>query len=210
VGGLTTRVGIAAASSVERAGLTSLLAGVPGLVIVFSGAQPADAIAHEVDVAVLALRSVDEISLPIDPGPDRTAPPLVLLVDSVSDDWVTDALHRGVSSLLPRDATAEELQAAVQAAGAGLVTLTREHVAGFGAPVRARTPAPAATETLTPREAEILGMLADGLANKEIAARLGISSHTVKTHVQSVFAKLGAETRAEAVALGVRRGLIVL
>jgi DNA-binding CsgD family transcriptional regulator len=53
-------------------------------------------------------------------------------------------------------------------------------------------------------------MLADGLANKEIAARLGISSHTVKTHVQSVFAKLGAETRAEAVALGVRRGLIVL
>jgi DNA-binding CsgD family transcriptional regulator len=65
-------------------------------------------------------------------------------------------------------------------------------------------------ESLTRRESEVLAMLADGLANKEIAARLHISSHTVKTHVTSVFAKLGADSRAEAVAMGVRRGLILL
>jgi NarL family two-component system response regulator YdfI len=63
---------------------------------------------------------------------------------------------------------------------------------------------------LTPREREILSMLAEGLPNKLIAARLRISEHTVKTHLEAVFEKLGASTRAEAVALGVRRGLLLL
>ena len=63
---------------------------------------------------------------------------------------------------------------------------------------------------LTPRELEVLGMLAEGLANKNIAARLGLSEHTVKTHVASILGKLGAYSRAEAVAIGVRQGLILL
>jgi DNA-binding CsgD family transcriptional regulator len=65
-------------------------------------------------------------------------------------------------------------------------------------------------ETLTPREAEVLEMLADGASNKSIAYQLNISEHTVKFHVASIFAKLGVNTRTEAVTLALRRGLILL
>jgi DNA-binding NarL/FixJ family response regulator len=75
-----------------------------------------------------------------------------------------------------------------------------------GALARAAVPA----SGLTPREIEVLGMLAEGLGNKVIAARLGISDHTVKTHVAAVFGKLGVSTRAEAVASAARLGLIML
>jgi DNA-binding CsgD family transcriptional regulator len=64
-------------------------------------------------------------------------------------------------------------------------------------------------QPLTPREVEVLAMLAEGLANKSIAARLGISDHTVKTHVAAVFAKLGVSTRAEAVTIAARLGLLM-
>ena len=64
--------------------------------------------------------------------------------------------------------------------------------------------------TLSNREREILGLLADGLGNKQIAARLGISPNTVKTHLELLFEKLGVSSRAEAVATGVRRGLLML
>jgi DNA-binding NarL/FixJ family response regulator len=72
--------------------------------------------------------------------------------------------------------------------------------------LRATVPAPG----LTPREIEVLAMLAEGLGNKVIAARLGISDHTVKTHVAAIFGKLGVSTRAEAVAFAARLGLIML
>jgi DNA-binding NarL/FixJ family response regulator len=65
-------------------------------------------------------------------------------------------------------------------------------------------------EELTPREVEVLRLLADGLGNKEVALRLGISDHTVQFHISSILAKLGAGSRTEAVTLGIRRGLILL
>jgi DNA-binding NarL/FixJ family response regulator len=65
-------------------------------------------------------------------------------------------------------------------------------------------------ETLTGREAEVLQLLAQGLANKQIAAALGISEHTVKFHVSSIYGKLGAASRTEAVRIGVRRGWVIL
>jgi DNA-binding NarL/FixJ family response regulator len=64
------------------------------------------------------------------------------------------------------------------------------------------------SEEITSRETDVLRMLAEGLVNKEIAARLGISEHTVKFHIGSILDKLGASTRTEAVTLGIRRGLI--
>ena len=77
-----------------------------------------------------------------------------------------------------------------------------------------RDGAPAPTETgdrtLTPREREILTLLGDGLVNKAIGLRLGISEHTVKTHLGAIYEKLEASNRAEAVATGLRRGLIML
>ena len=98
----------------------------------------------------------------------------------------------------------------------GLVAATTELFAALrSAPTITATSGAAranvATEApLTPRELEVLRMIADGLGNKQIAARLAISEHTVKFHVGSVFAKTHASTRAEAVMIGARRGLIVL
>ena len=65
-------------------------------------------------------------------------------------------------------------------------------------------------EELTPRESEVLQMPTNGLANKEIAARLSMSEHTVKFHVASILGKLGAGSRTEAVSLGIRRGIVLL
>jgi DNA-binding NarL/FixJ family response regulator len=98
------------------------------------------------------------------------------------------------------------MTAAVQAAAAGLVVLSpRDLEAMLPAAQPART-----IEALSPREIEVLGMMAEGISNKEIAARMGISEHTVKFHVASIMGKLHAGTRTEAVMLGVRLGLIMV
>jgi DNA-binding NarL/FixJ family response regulator len=129
---------------------------------------------------------------------------------------MVELLQSGVRAMLSRDAGASEIVAAIGAASAGLVVFAAE----WGAALRSawRTERRAATTTpnddvdqpLTTRELEVLRLLAEGLANKQIAARLTISEHTVKFHVGSVFTKIGASTRAEAVMIGARRGLIVL
>ena len=209
---------MAAESAVERAGLVSLLASSPAvtLVHVTENVRDIEALAssHDVDVVVIALRAPSDLALPLELAPDfvHNAPALVVLVDNAPIEWVAEAYTHGVVAVFPRDVRADELHGAVQSAGAGLVTLTRENYAALGLGARGLRTSTTANdiELLTPRETEILGMLADGLANKEIAVRLHISSHTVKSHVQSLFAKLGADTRAEAVAVGVRRGLILL
>jgi DNA-binding NarL/FixJ family response regulator len=174
----------------------------------------------EPEVVLLEVASPDE---PLVLGEPDTRPAFVVLADAVSDDsWVADALARGVLALLPRDAGAREILAAVDAAAAGLVTLhpsAMEALRAGRAEVRSSLDTPPlvgsrASATvggeLTPRETEVLRMLAEGLSNKQIASRLAISEHTVKFHVASVYEKLGATSRTEAVRLGVRRGLIVL
>jgi two-component system, NarL family, response regulator YdfI len=106
----------------------------------------------------------------------------------------------------------DELQATVQAAAHGLVVLPAalaERMLSQPASVEALAPAPL-DEPLTPREREVLELLAEGLSNKLIARRLQISEHTVKFHVSSIYAKLGASSRTEAVSQGARRGLITL
>lgn len=217
MGSLTTRVAVAAESAVERAGLVALLASSPAITLVHASENVRDIEAlttdRDVDVVVVALRAASDLPLPIELTPDlaHSAPALVVLVDNAPLDWLAEAHKRGVLAVFPHDVSANELHGAVQSAGAGLVTLTREHYAALGVGARVlRATSTQGIESLTPRETEILTMLADGLANKEIALRLSISSHTVKSHVQSLFVKLGADTRAEAVALGVRRGLILL
>jgi DNA-binding NarL/FixJ family response regulator len=98
---------------------------------------------------------------------------------------------------------------------AGLVVLHPEALADAlaGRPRREALPARAVADPaqpLTAREIEVLGMLAEGLGNKTIAVRLGISTHTAKFHVASILAKLGAGSRTEAVTVGMRRGLVVI
>jgi DNA-binding NarL/FixJ family response regulator len=128
---------------------------------------------------------------------------------------MSEALRVGVRALLPRDAGAAEIIAAVTAAAAGLVAVAHEWtdvLRGTSSATRdvGSSVAPSNGASLTPRELEVLRMIAEGLANKQIAARLAISEHTVKFHIGSVFAKMHASTRAEAVMIGARRGLIVL
>ena len=153
--------------------------------------------------------------------PDAKPPARVWLVAqgelALAAAAVRDSTVRGV---LPVTASAREIQAAVAAAAAGLLVVHPEVAGRLPASGRAQSWSAARTvteatsiapeEALSPRESEILSLLAAGLANKEIAGRLKISEHTVKFHVTSIFNKLGASSRAEAVALGVRRGLIVL
>jgi DNA-binding NarL/FixJ family response regulator len=123
--------------------------------------------------------------------------------------------------LLPRDATADEIVAAVDAVGRGLIVLDRTVARRvFAATASGATSDSAAArsaearfapgEMLTARESEVLQLLAEGLPNKIIAARLRVSEHTAKFHVASIMTKLGAASRTEAVTLAARRGLLIL
>lgn len=208
------RVLVLARSAVARAGLESLLARGGGFAVL--GAAPtgnlADVVAEtEPDVVLVALESGEEPPLPLALAPDMAArqPAVVVLGDEPVDRWGPRALRAGARAVLPRTASADEIDAAIGAAVAGLVALPAD--LELWAP-RAPTPvgAPAPAQPLTPREAEVLQLLAAGLGNKVAAARLGISEHTVKSHIAALYAKLGVSTRAEAVAAGVRRGILML
>jgi NarL family two-component system response regulator YdfI len=110
-------------------------------------------------------------------------------------------LRAGARAILPRDASRADIDAASAVVALGYTVIT----GGF----TGTAPGDQA-ETLTPRERDVLAMLARGLANKRIAERLELSEHTVKFHVASILAKFGASTRTEAVTIGVRRGLVML
>jgi len=135
-------------------------------------------------------------------------PPVILLAGEPHEAWTAPARRAGVRGVLGEDATAEELIAAVAATMAGLVVL--HPAAVIARPLPVSGPRRVSETTLTPRELEILEMMAEGMSNRRIAARLGISGYTVKFHVASVLGKLGAASRTEAVTLGVRHGLISL
>ena len=136
---------------------------------------------------------------PGEPAPEEPSLPYVLLSDSRAHAQDAD-----IPVVLPRGASARQIDAALRAAAAGLLVRARDRppLAGFF-PADDDLP-----PLLTPRELEILAAIGEGLSNKEVARRLGISTHTVKFHLEAIFAKLHASTRAEAVAKGLRRGLI--
>ncbi len=133
----------------------------------------------------------------------RSGPVLAVLW---SGSQAREALAAGAAGVLRRDGLAERLAPAVAAVASGLLVVD---------PVLSDAvlrPAPAGTlvDPLTPREAEVLALVVEGLGNRAIAVRLGISEHTAKFHVNAILGKLGAQTRAEAVAVAARLGLVVL
>ena len=149
--------------------------------------------------------------------------PIVLLADEADLVSATAALASGVQAILLGDATGAELAAAAHSAAAGLLTLsgdladlvrqgllTHSHEEADQSVEDAAPVADASPEHLTLREREVLEMMMEGLSNKEIAAYLNISAHTVKFHISSILGKLGASTRTEAAAIGLRRGLITI
>jgi two-component system, NarL family, nitrate/nitrite response regulator NarL len=129
-----------------------------------------------------------------DGAPGNALPAPAVAIDSEEAEY---------SGLLPPDATTVQIDAALRAVAAGLTVRVPSP--------RNRTFAPLAEDSwplLTPREIEVLAALSDGLSNKAAARRLGISPHTVKFHIESLFRKLGAASRAEAVAKGLKRQIV--
>ena len=131
--------------------------------------------------------------------------PTVLLTGETT---YSESYGASIRAQLPPDATASEVLAALVAVGQGLVVLTQTQAERLLPARPRRQDLPRLIEALTPREIEVLRLMGDGLVNKEIAGRLGISEHTAKFHVASILGKLQASSRTDAVAQGMRRGLI--
>jgi len=130
------------------------------------------------------------------------------------DEYVFEALRAGASGFLLKDAPAEELAAAIRivAAGDSLLApgVTRRVIDAFVRRAAPATPGPdARLSLLTPREVEVLGLLARGLSNLDIAERLFVSEGTTKTHVSNVLAKLGLRDRVQAVIFAYENGVVV-
>ncbi len=137
--------------------------------------------------------------------------PHVLLIDDLSRSELVRALHSGVRALLPRTAQPAEIFAAIEAAAAGLIVFGPDELdlllpSANGAEDEHQP----TLEALSARELEVLALMAQGLANKNIADRLNISEHTVKFHVSSILSKLAASSRTEAVTKGLKDGLLVI
>jgi len=210
------RVFIVAASPLARAGLENLLAARNFEV---AGAAPnIDALVGELPDAAVDAILMDSSGEPFESLLDSVITSglasdfnVVLLAEAASPAASAEALRAGIRAVLPNDISPDQLAAALQAVSSGLVVL---HPANVHSAVPAASVAPRPldelVEPLTPRESEVLQMLASGLGNKEIAAKLGISDHTVKFHVASILGKLGASSRTEAVSLGIRGGLVLL
>jgi DNA-binding NarL/FixJ family response regulator len=202
------RVLIVAANPLARIGLVSLLS--DGCTIVDDVSDDGELLAHaeehQPDVILwdlgwdtsVALESLGDLS-----GSPLLPPVVVLLADSAD---VADAQAAGASGILSQNSTAEQILAALMAVQHGLFVIDSEMNVN---PLPESEIAPP-SEALTPREIEVLQLLAEGLSNKMIAARLAVSEHTVKFHVNAILGKLCAQSRTEAVVRATRMGLIIL
>jgi DNA-binding NarL/FixJ family response regulator len=191
-----TRVLIVGDDPLARGGLAVLGQASPGAEAVSSvaGLQPE---------AVLWDLGVNPRSVPEGIG---ALPAVVVL--AADEELAAQALAAGARGALPREAGPRRLAAALCAAARGLVTLDASFADALLRP-QPRVPDPL-IEPLTPREIEVLQLLAEGLANKEIGSRLGISESTAKFHVNAILSKLGAQGRTDAVVRAVRMGLVML
>ncbi len=208
------RVLVKASSPIAKAGLESLLRGHPALRLVddSSGEARGNGTDSAADVWLVEAATLADSAARKAMDWAAVGGPVVLLVRNPAAEAVADALRTGVKAVLPSGMAGPEIVAAIEAAAVGLVVLDP---AGIEPLLRAphavsSSGADALVEGLTPRELEVLQLLAVGLGNKEIASRLAISEHTVKFHVASIMGKLGAASRTEAVTLGIRHGLIMV
>lgn len=204
------RVYVVAPSAAGRAALRARVEGA-GIEVVGEGPAVDGAPA---DVGLVVLGALAPVAMASGAG-GGPAPGAVI---AVTDDPRAAAVLGGGSArawgVVPTDGSRAELRAAVAAVARGFAVLPAALAARLLPPAATSPPAgpppAAAVEPLIPREREVLDLLAQGLTNRGIAARLGISEHTAKFHVAAVCGKLGAATRAEAVSRGLRRGLITL
>jgi len=208
------RVVLADDQRIVRDGLVTLLGLLPGITVVGAAADGDEAVAlveeHRPDVLLTDLRmpGCDGVTAIRRVREARPGTAVVVLTTYVDDDAIVAALRAGAAGWLSKDADAEAIGRALRSAADGHSTIDAAALAKL---VAAPTPAPptpdALPDGLTPREVEVLGLIAQGLSNREIARRLVVGEATVKTHVNHLFAKAGLRDRAQAVNYAYRHGL---
>jgi len=216
--GTGIRIVVADDHEVVRAGYAGLLATQPDFTVVGTARDGAEAVRvcrEELpDVVLMDVRMpvMDgiEATAKLRSGPD--APRVLVLTTFDLDEHVYDALAAGASGFLLKDVTAERLFDAVRVVAAGEALLapgiTRRLIAEF-ARMRPRARAQGTLAVLTPRETDVLRLLAEGLSNPELAERLYVGEETVKTHVSRILSKLGLRDRTQAVVMAYETGLVV-
>ena len=214
-----TRVLIADDQALVRVGLRKILESEPEMHVVGEAADGAEAVSGarrlRPDVVLMDIR------MPVLDGIEATrrivhaqpATHVLMLTTFGLDSYVFDALRAGASGFMLKDAPPEELAAAVRivASGDALIApaVTRAVIEEFARHPAASPPSPpSALAELTPREHEVLGLLARGLSNPEICAELVISEATTKTHVARILQKLGLRDRIQAVIYAYESGLV--
>jgi two-component system, NarL family, response regulator YdfI len=221
------RVAIVAGGAIVRSGLAAMLVAQPEIVVVGSASDLTE-LAREVDrwspdvilldSGNLALAAAWEQLTAMQDLQARSIP--IVIIDDCDRVDISLATRAGVRGILATTSTEAEIVAALSAVALGLIVfapeaielfdspkaMLRERERGFGAGSIGDNP----ESSLTPREIEVLVRLGSGLGNKAIAQALQISEHTVKFHISSIFQKLGVSSRTEAVAMGIRLGLILL
>jgi len=223
------RVVIADDQASVREGLVLLLGGLPGIEVVGAAADGEQALAlvaeHQPDAILLDLHMpvLDGIGATRRLTAEHPGVAIVVLTTYVDDTSVLEALRAGARSYLTKDADRTDIAQALEAAAGGLTVFDpRVHATLLAATSRAAdspgstsaapgpvpvTRPPDPPDGLTQREVEILSLVAQGLTNGEIAERLFISSHTIKTHINRIFAKTGSRDRVAAISYAQRHNI---
>jgi DNA-binding NarL/FixJ family response regulator len=215
---MSIRILVADDETIDRQAFVNLLSIQEGLEVVADAADGAEAVqlaaTHRPDVALLDIRMprMDGIeAAQYILATSQTTKALMLTTFDL-DEYIYRALSVGASGFLLKDTTAEELINAVRVVARGDALLapaiTKRLIAEFANQHRPSAE-PSATDQLTPRETEVLTLIARGLSNAELAEQLVVSEHTVRTHISHLFAKLGVRDRAQAVIMAYESGLVI-
>src|SRR5919106_473240 len=220
--GIPIKVVVVDDQEVVRAGFAALLETQGDFTVVATASDGAEAvrvcIEERPDVVLMDVRmpvmdGIEATTKIASSWPEGRGPRIIMLTTFDLDEHVYDALNAGASGFLLKDITAERLFDAVRVVAAGEALLapavTRRLIGEFARlqPRPAQEPVP--LQALTPREKEVLRLIAEGLSNPEIAGRLIVSEETVKTHVSRLLAKLGVRDRTQAVVAAYESGLVV-
>ena len=210
------KVLIADDQAMVREGFGALLAAQPDMLVVGDAPDGETAVARSralgPDIVLMDIR------MPVMDGLEATrrlagGPKILILTTFDLDDYVYEALRAGASGFLLKDAPAADLINAVRVVAAGEALLapsvTRRLIAEFAARTHGDRPRPAALNALTPRETDVLRLIARGLSNQEIAAELVVAEQTVKSHVGRILTKFDLRDRAQAVVFAYETGLVI-
>ncbi|WP_026415052.1 response regulator [Actinomadura oligospora] len=220
---MTIRVLIADDQVMIRDGLAALLSSDPEIEVVGQAGNGREAVdlARELvpDVVVMDIRmpEMDGLAATAElvgdaSEEDSKAPKVLVLTTFDLDEYVYEALGAGASGFLLKDAPAADLVQGVRVVASGdallAPSITRRLISDFARRRRHERPSPAASAALTPRERDVLRLIARGMSNAEIAAELVLAEQTVKTHVGHVLTKLGLRDRTQAVVFAYENGLV--